>query len=103
MGNRRKATIPSTDHMSFETFEEATAFVTTWENGKKASNEEKLAAYSLFKQATVGDVNTSRPGMFDFAGKSKWDAWEARKGMSAEEAKAEYIQVIKTQLDKYGA
>ena len=26
--------------------------------GKKCSNDEKLAAYGLYKQATVGDVNT---------------------------------------------
>lgn len=25
-----------------------------------------------YKQVTVGDVNTSRPGAFDFQGKYKW-------------------------------
>jgi diazepam-binding inhibitor (GABA receptor modulator, acyl-CoA-binding protein) len=29
------------------------------------SNEDKLQLYALFKQATVGDVNTDRPGIFD--------------------------------------
>ena len=28
------------------------------------SNEDKLEFYALFKQGTVGDVNTERPGMF---------------------------------------
>ena len=46
------------------------------------SDEEKLKVYSLFKQATVGDCNTARPGMLDFTGKAKWDAWNARKGTS---------------------
>lgn len=46
----------------------------------RQSNEEKLALYSLYKQATVGDVNTTRPGMFDMQGKAKWDAWESKKG-----------------------
>ena len=46
------------------------------------SNEEKLEFYGLFKQATVGDVNTDRPGMFDMKGKAKWDAWKAKEGMS---------------------
>ena len=32
---------------------------------KTLSNEELLEVYALYKQATVGDVNTSRPGMFD--------------------------------------
>ncbi len=30
--------------------------------GKVVTNEDKLAAYGLFKQATVGDVNTDRSG-----------------------------------------
>ena len=34
----------------------------------KPSNEELLDIYSLYKQATVGDVNTSRPGMMDLKG-----------------------------------
>jgi diazepam-binding inhibitor (GABA receptor modulating acyl-CoA-binding protein) len=29
------------------------------------TNDDKLALYALFKQATVGDVNTSKPGIFD--------------------------------------
>ena len=46
----------------------------------QTSNDEKLEAYGLYKQATVGDVNTDRPGMLNFSGKSKWDAWKAREG-----------------------
>ncbi|KAI4822990.1 hypothetical protein KUCAC02_008506 [Chaenocephalus aceratus] len=49
----------------------------------KPADEEMLQVYSLFKQASVGDVNTGRPGMFDFTGKAKWDAWEKQKGFSA--------------------
>lgn len=26
---------------------------------------------------------TDRPGMFDFIGKTKWDAWEAKKGQNS--------------------
>lgn len=28
--------------------------------------------YGLYKQATVGDNNTPKPGMMDFTGKYKW-------------------------------
>uniref|UniRef100_A0A3P8UDQ7 Acyl-CoA-binding protein n=1 Tax=Amphiprion percula TaxID=161767 RepID=A0A3P8UDQ7_AMPPE len=45
----------------------------------KPTDDEMLQVYSLFKQATVGDVNTARPGMLDFTGKAKWDAWEKQK------------------------
>ena len=58
------------------------------------SNEDKLEFYALFKQGTVGDVNTERPGMFDMKGKAKWDAWEAKKGMSQDDAKAAYVAKV---------
>jgi len=67
----------------------------------KPSDAEMLALYSLYKQATVGDVNTARPGMFDLTGKAKWDAWEGRKGMSTEDAKAKYITLVDEMIEKY--
>merc|ERR1711893_385212 len=56
------------------------------------SNDDLLELYGLFKQATVGDCNTDRPGMFDLKGKAKWDAWNGRKGMSKEDAEKAYIE-----------
>lgn len=56
------------------------------------TNDEKLKFYGLFKQATVGKVNTKRPGMLDFVGKAKWDAWNALGDMSAEEAMEQYVE-----------
>ncbi|XP_060267163.1 acyl-CoA-binding protein isoform X1 [Ovis aries] len=46
----------------------------------KPADEEMLFIYSHYKQATVGDINTERPGMLDFKGKAKWDAWNELKG-----------------------
>ncbi len=60
----------------------------------KLSDEKKLEIYGLFKQGTVGDCNTSRPGMLDFKGKAKWDAWDAKKGMSVEDARAAYVELL---------
>ncbi|CAG9467757.1 unnamed protein product [Pedinophyceae sp. YPF-701] len=65
------------------------------------SNEDKLALYGLFKQATVGDCNTSRPGMLDMAGKAKWDAWDKLKGKSQDEAMQDYITLVETLKEKY--
>lgn len=62
-------------------------------------DDKKLDVYSLFKQATVGDVNTDRPGMLDFKGKAKWDAWSAKKGLSQDDAKREYIDLAKVFLE----
>lgn len=60
----------------------------------KLADDKKLEIYALFKQSTVGDVNTQRPGMLDFKGKAKWDAWNSKKGVSQEEAKQQYIELV---------
>ena len=52
----------------------------------KLPDDKKLALYALFKQGSEGDITTSRPGMLDFKGKAKWDAWEAKKGLDKEAA-----------------
>uniref|UniRef100_A0A0D9RVJ2 Acyl-CoA-binding protein n=1 Tax=Chlorocebus sabaeus TaxID=60711 RepID=A0A0D9RVJ2_CHLSB len=46
----------------------------------KPADDEMLFIYGRYKQATVGDINTERPGMLDFTGKAKWDAWNELKG-----------------------
>ncbi|RAL52392.1 hypothetical protein DM860_007249 [Cuscuta australis] len=43
--------------------------------------EDKLILYGLYKQATVGKVNTDRPGIFSMKERAKWDAWKAVKGI----------------------
>ena len=60
----------------------------------QTTNEEMLELYALFKQANVGDVNTARPGMMDFKGKAKWDAWKKVEGMSSEDAMAKYVALV---------
>ncbi|XP_072029625.1 acyl-CoA-binding protein-like [Amphiura filiformis] len=68
----------------------------------RPSDDEMLKTYSLFKQVTVGDCNTDRPGMMDFTGKAKWDAWNARKGTSQADADAEYVKHVEELKTKYG-
>eukprot|EP00347_Sterkiella_histriomuscorum_P019227 403342455 len=60
----------------------------------KLPDDKKLQIYGLFKQSTIGDVNTDRPGMLDFKGKAKWDAWNALKGTSQDDAKTQYIELV---------
>lgn len=68
---------------------------------KRPADDEMLKTYSLYKQVTIGDCNTSRPGMLDFQGKAKWDAWNARKGTSKADAEAAYIAHVKDLEQKY--
>ncbi len=42
----------------------------------------------------TGDCNTDRPGMFDQAGRYKWDAWISFKGLSRDEDESKYIEKV---------
>ncbi|KAK7826654.1 hypothetical protein U0070_007816, partial [Myodes glareolus] len=66
------------------------------------SDEEMLFIYSHFKQATVGDVNTDRPGLLDLKGKAKWDSWNKLKGTSKESAMKAYVEKVEELKKKYG-
>merc|ERR1739842_73908 len=68
---------------------------------KKLTNDELKEIYALYKQGSVGDINTERPGMLDFKGKAKWDSWNSKKGMSQEDAKQKYIDFGKQMMEKY--
>ncbi|KJH47707.1 enoyl-CoA hydratase/isomerase family protein [Dictyocaulus viviparus] len=74
------------------------------ENLKKLPEEPdvdiKLQIYALFKQATIGDVLGSRPGMMDFAGRAKYDAWSKVKGMPKEEAQLKYANLVDSLMSK---
>uniref|UniRef100_UPI0037E81752 acyl-CoA-binding protein-like n=1 Tax=Semicossyphus pulcher TaxID=241346 RepID=UPI0037E81752 len=58
--------------------------------------------YGLYKQATIGEVNIERPGLFDFKGRKKWDAWNDKKGMSKDVAMAQYVDYVEKMKVKYG-
>ena len=60
----------------------------------RPSNDDLLSLYALFKQATDGDVSGKRPGMLDVKGRAKYDAWKKRKGLSAEQAKEQYVALV---------
>ena len=92
-----------------EDFEAAAALAASGSNDglKKISQDQQLLLYGWFKQvenlprplANVqssscwlqrnlivfvqvkeGDCNTAKPGMLDFSGKAKWEAWNKNKG-----------------------
>ncbi len=62
------------------------------------SNETLLELYSLYKQATEGDVQGEAPSGFDFRGAAKYVAWEKRHGMSSDEAMQAYIDLVEKLL-----
>jgi diazepam-binding inhibitor (GABA receptor modulator, acyl-CoA-binding protein) len=70
------------------------AVVNSKELTKRPSNEELLDLYALFKQATDGDVSGERPGGFDFKAIAKFDAWDAKKGTTKDQAMQQYIDLV---------
>lgn len=60
------------------------------------SNDQKLELYAYYKQATVGDNETAKPGFLDITGKSKWEAWKKVAGTSKEDAMKKYIELVKS-------
>ncbi|MDP4262868.1 MAG: acyl-CoA-binding protein [Bacteroidota bacterium] len=62
---------------------------------ERPSNDTLLQLYSLYKQATEGDVNSDPPSNpFDFVNKAKYEAWVALKGKSKEAAMKEYTELV---------
>ena len=61
---------------------------------KTPSNDELLQLYSLYKQATAGDVSGSRPGMLDMKGRAKYDAWTRVRGTSKDDAMQKYVALV---------
>ncbi len=61
---------------------------------KAPDNMVKLQLYALYKQATEGDVQGERPGMVDFVGRAKYDAWKALEGASQADAQARYVELV---------
>jgi len=66
------------------------------------TNDDKLKLYGLFKQSTVGDINTECPSIFNISGRAKWHAWNEQKGRSGEETKAEYIALVDRLIKELG-
>jgi acyl-CoA-binding protein len=60
----------------------------------RPSNDTLLELYSLYKQATDGDVQGKRPGMLDLKGRAKFDAWAGRKGLGKDAAMQQYVALV---------
>lgn len=59
--------------------------------------------YALYKQATVGDNDKEKPGIFNMKDRYKWEAWENLKGKSQEDAEKEYIALVDQLIAKYSS
>merc|ERR1711976_934115 len=86
--------------MSSEAFKKAAADVRNLK--ATPSNDDYAKMYSLYKQATCGDCDRDKPSMTSPIERAKYDAWMSRKGMSKEEATAQYIKEAEAAVKQYG-
>lgn len=76
-----------------ETFEQAVAG--SKQLASRPDNDTLLKLYSLYKQATDGDAPADGPSNpFDFVGKAKYNAWIKLKGITADDAKQQYVDLF---------
>lgn len=62
---------------------------------EKPDNETLLQLYSLYKQGSIGDVNTEPPSNpFDFVAKAKYEAWASLKGKPMNDAMTDYVALV---------
>ena len=66
------------------------------------NNDELGVLYGLYKQATIGDINTLKPNFFSFKESKKWDSWNQYKGMNQYESEVKYIMTVNEMIQKYG-
>ncbi len=69
---------------------------------RRPANDQLLAVYGLYKQATAGDVVGKRPGMLDPVGRAKYDAWASRRGMERSAAMQAYVALVDTLVRTIG-
>ena len=60
----------------------------------RPDNETLLQLYALYKQGSEGDVSGDKPGFFDFVATAKYEAWQQIKGLSQEDARKQYVELV---------
>jgi len=63
---------------------------------ERPDNATLLKLYALYKQGSQGDNTDPKPGFSDMIGRAKWEAWNAIKGQSSDEAMQAYIDQIES-------
>ncbi len=60
----------------------------------RPDNDALLKLYALYKQGSQGDVAGKRPSAISFVDRAKYDAWAELAGMSSDDAKQGYIDLV---------
>ena len=58
--------------------------------------------YGLYKQATIGNINITKPNILFFKESKKWEAWNMYKNIDKDQAEIKYIKLVNELIQKYG-
>lgn len=61
---------------------------------ERPDNDSLLKLYALYKQGSQGDVSGKRPSAISFVDRAKYDAWADLAGMSQDDAKQAYVDLV---------
>ena len=61
---------------------------------ERPDNDTLLQLYALYKQGSAGDLSGAKPGLFDFVGLAKYEAWEQLRGVPKDEARQRYVELV---------
>lgn len=76
--------------MSLEkTFNKATVYLQSL--ASELNSAELLKFYALYKQATIGPCNISKPNWYQMQARQKWEAWKNLNDMSCDDAMNNYV------------
>jgi len=64
--------------------------------------EELQILYGYYKQATIGNINIDKPFFYNFIQLQKWNAWNACKNLTQNDAEIKYILYVNDLIQKYG-
>lgn len=87
------------DEINNEAFSDAAEYLQY--NHKNFVQADLLEFYGLYKQATIGKCNTTKPGMFNIQGKAKWNIWNELGDMTCDAAKEKYIRKMISLVPNY--
>src|SRR3546814_13789981 len=63
---------------------------------ERPDNDTLLRLYALSKQGPEGDVSGPKPGFFDFVATPQYEAWAKLAGTCTDDAKQNYVDLVKT-------
>ena len=63
---------------------------------ERPDNDTMLKLYALYKQGSEGDVTGEKPGMFDFVGSAKYEAWSNLQGVASDSAMEQYVALVES-------